>query len=94
MPPMKRGRKTVVLTFERLAMLLQSLQEPVRTLATTVALTEIRIGEVLALRWANVDIEKYVVPAGEAVYMGYSSTPKQRAAFAICNSVRLSESLF
>jgi hypothetical protein len=46
-PPMQRRRKTIVLTRERLATLLQVLQEPVKTLAITVAMTGLRIGEVL-----------------------------------------------
>jgi integrase len=56
-PPMQRRRKTIVLTIEQLAPLLQSLEEPVRMLAITVAMTGLRIGEVLALRWKNVDFD-------------------------------------
>jgi integrase len=80
LPPMQRRRKTVVLTCEQLATLLRSLQEPVKTLATTVAMTGLRIGEALALRWANVDFEKNVIRVREAVYAGHFSTPKTKSS--------------
>jgi integrase len=80
LPPMQRRRKTVVLTCEQLAMLLRSLQEPVRTLAITAAMTGLRIGEVLALRWNNVDLEKNVIRVREAVYAGHFSTPKTKSS--------------
>ncbi|HXA77649.1 MAG TPA: site-specific integrase [Candidatus Acidoferrales bacterium] len=68
------------MTFEQLAMLLRSLQEPVKTLATTVAMTGLRIGKVLALGWANADLEKNLVRVPEAVYMGHFSTPKTKSS--------------
>jgi integrase len=79
-PPMQRRRKTVVLTREQLATLLQSLQEPVRMLAITVAMTGLRIGEVLALRWKNVDFEKSLIHVREAVYEGNLSSPKSKSS--------------
>jgi integrase len=80
LPPMQRRRKTAVLTCEQLAMLLRSLQEPAKTLAITAAMTGLRIGEVLALRWANVDLEKNVIRVREAVYAGHFSTPKTKSS--------------
>jgi integrase len=77
---MQRRRKTVVLTCEQLATLLQSLQEPVRMLAITVAMTGLRIGEVLALRWMNVDFEKSLIRVREAVYEGNLSSPKSKSS--------------
>jgi integrase len=77
---MQRRRKTVVLTREQLATLLQSLQEPVRMLAITVAMTGLRIGEVLALRWKNVDFEKSLIHVREAVYEGNLSSPKSKSS--------------
>jgi integrase len=80
LPPMQRRRKTVVLTSEQLAMLLRSLRDPVKTLAVTAAMTGLRIGEVLALRWSNVDLEKDVIRVREAVYDGHFSTPKTKSS--------------
>jgi len=80
MPPMQRRRKTVVLTREQLAQLLCSLTEPVKTLAITVSMTGLRIGEVLALRWKNVNFEKHLIHVREAVYEGHLSSPKSRSS--------------
>ena len=80
MPPMQRRRKTIVLTRGQLATLLQVLQEPVKTLAITAAMTGLRIGEVLALRWKNVDFDKCVIRVREAVYEGNLSSPKSRSS--------------
>jgi len=79
-PPMQRRRKTLVLTLEELATLLQSLQEPVRLLAITLAMTGLRIGEVLALRWKNVDFDKSLIHVREAVYEGNLSSPKSKSS--------------
>ena len=79
-PSMQRRRKTIVLTLEQLAILLQSLQEPVKMLAITVAMTGLRIGEVLALRWGNVDFEKNLIRVREAVYEGNLSSPKSKSS--------------
>ncbi len=80
MPPMQRRRKTIVLTRGQLATLLQVLQEPVKTLAITAAMTGLRIGEVLALRWKNVDFDKCVIRVREAVFEGNLSSPKSRSS--------------
>jgi integrase len=80
MPPMQRRRKTVVPTFEQLAQLLRSLAEPVKTLAITVSITGLRIGEVLALRWKNVNFEKNLIHVREAVYAGNLSSPKSKSS--------------
>jgi integrase len=80
MPPMQRRRKTIVLTREQLATLLKVLQEPVKMLAITVAMTGLRIGEALALRWKNVDLEKDIIRVREAVYEGNISSPKSKSS--------------
>ena len=79
-PPMQRRRETIVLTREQLATLLQVLQEPIKTLAITVAMTGLRIGEVLALRWRSLDFEKGLIQVREAVYEGHLSSPKSKSS--------------
>jgi integrase len=79
-PSMQRRRKTIVLSLEQLAALLHSLQEPVKVLVITVAMTGLRIGEVLALRWKNVDFEKSLIHVREAVYEGNLSSPKSKSS--------------
>jgi integrase len=77
---MERRRKTVVLTLEQLATLLQVLREPLKMLVITVAMTGLRIGEVLALCWRNVDFEKSLIHVREAVYEGNLSSPKSKSS--------------
>ena len=49
-------------------------------LAITVAMTGLRIGEVLALRWKNVDFDKSLIHVREAVYRGNLSSPKSKSS--------------
>ena len=56
--------------------LLSALEEPGRTLVLMAVLTGMRIGELLALRWKNVDFEGKTIRVREAVYEGHNSTPK------------------
>jgi integrase len=49
-------------------------------LAITVAMTSLRVGEVLALRWKNVDFEKSLIRVREAVYEGNLSSPKSKSS--------------
>jgi integrase len=80
MPPAQRRRKTKVLTRAELALLLHTLKEPVKTLAITAAMTGLRIGEVLALRWKHVDLEKSLIRVREAIYEGNISSPKSKSS--------------
>ena len=61
-------------------MLLQSLHEPVKVLAITVAMRGLRIGEFLAIRWKNMDFEKSLTHVREAVYEGNLSSPKSKSS--------------
>ena len=51
--------------------LLKVLDGPVHTLVLSAVLTGMRIGELLALRWKNVDFERKVIRVREAVYEGH-----------------------
>jgi integrase len=64
------------LTIGEVARLLEVLKEPERTLVLTAVLTGMRIGELLALRWRNVDFVHRIIRVREAVYEGHNSTPK------------------
>jgi integrase len=58
----------------------KALEEPVRTLVLTAVLTGMRIGEILALRWKNVDVDRGIIRVRESVYEGHNSTPKTQGA--------------
>jgi integrase len=68
------------LTVGEVKRLLEALREPERTLVLTAVLTGMRIGELLALRWRNVDLERKVIRVREAVYEGHNSTPKTQGS--------------
>jgi integrase len=68
------------LTVGEVTRLLEALREPERTLVLAAVLTGMRIGELLALRWRNVDLERKVIRVREAVYEGHNSTPKTQGS--------------
>jgi integrase len=49
-------------------------------LAVTVAMTGLRIGEVLALHWKNVDFEKSLIHVRDAVYKGNPSSQEPKSS--------------
>jgi integrase len=67
------------LTVDEVTRLLRVLDGPAHTLVLSAVLTGMRIGELLALRWKNVDFERKVIRVREAVYEGHVSTPKTRS---------------
>jgi integrase len=79
LPPRERRRPRYFLTQDQVVRLLQALEEPLHTLVLTAVLTGLRIGELLALRWCNVDFDRKVIRVREAVYEGHFSTPKTQS---------------
>jgi integrase len=73
-------RGTEALSFEQVGQLLQELKEPVRTMALLAVLTGLRIGELLALRWEHVDLDKGNLRVTEALYRGIHGTPKTKGS--------------
>lgn len=76
LPPRPLRQPLRFLTVDEVTRLLRALEEPERTLVLTAVLTGMRIGELLALRWRNVDFERKIIRVREAVYEGHNSTPK------------------
>ncbi len=67
-----------ILTSEQIQRLLTALPEPSKSAATLLVLTGLRIGELLALRWKNVDLDAKVLHIKETVYEGHFDSPKTR----------------
>ena len=61
---------------EKIRELLDALPEPSRSLAWLLVLTGLRIGELLALRWRNADLESGTLRVVETVYDGHFDVPK------------------
>lgn len=83
LPRRTRIRTKAVLAPEQLRLLLGRLPEPSRSLVLLLMLTGMRIGELLALRWRNVDLLNGLLQVEETVYDGHFDEPKSR------HSVRL-----
>ena len=65
---------------DQLALLLNSLSEPCRTLVVIAVLTGLRIGELLALRWKHVDFTHDAIHVRETVYEGQFGSPKTKSS--------------
>ena len=78
LPRRLRSRQKSVLTPEQLRLLLARLSEPTRSLVFLLALTGLRVGELLALRWRNVDLDAGWLRVEETVYEGHFDEPKSR----------------
>ncbi len=74
----RRGpvKERAVIAPEKIRELLEALPEPSRSLAWLLVLTGLRIGELLALRWRNVDLECGVLRVTQSVYDGHFDEPK------------------
>lgn len=68
----------VLFSAEDFVKLLEQLDEPYRTMARLIALTGLRIGELLAVRWRCLDLEIGTLSVRESVYEGKFQSPKTR----------------
>lgn len=71
--------------------LVSSLSEPCRTLVLAAVLTGMRIGEILALRWKNLDLLREIIQVRESVTEGRFGSPKTRSSkrdVPICEPLR------
>jgi integrase len=75
-PPQPPRQDPEILTAGAFAQLLAHLQEPYKTMVTLAALTGLRIGEVLALRWQAVNLDSGTVRVSESVFQGQFQKPK------------------
>ncbi len=66
----KRRKKPFVLTIEQYFSLLDQLPEPYRTMAIVAQSTGLRVSEILALRWGDIDFERLTMRVTRKVVNG------------------------
>jgi len=76
LPEKKAVREKHVLQPDQISRLLSILEEPVRTMALVAILTGLRIGEILALRWQDLDLVSGQLRVEQACYRGLMGSPK------------------
>ncbi len=69
-----------VMTPEQLSSLLEKLPEPSRSLVWLLVLTGLRIGELLALRWQDIDLQVGLLRVCRTLYEGRFDEPKTRSS--------------
>lgn len=67
-----------VLAPEQLRKLILKLREPASSLVSLLVVSGLRIGELLALRWRNVDLQGMFIRVKETVYEGHFDSPKTK----------------
>jgi integrase len=80
MPERTLKRPHRFLITEELRRLIAEAEEPVRTIVLLAAMTGLRIGEILALRWGRVNLLAGTLRVEETCYHGHFGTPKTRAS--------------
>ena len=71
-------REKHIFELDQIPGLLTTLREPVRTIVTLGLLTGLRIGEILGLRWKDVDSGTGQIRVTQASYRGLLGTPKTK----------------
>ena len=67
-----------IVALNDLKALLEELPEPSRSIAALIVLSGLRIGEMLALRWCDVDLTTGTLRVRQTVYQGQFDTPKTK----------------
>jgi integrase len=80
LPERRQVREKRVLMPEQVARLLAVLREPIRTMIFLAILTGLRVGEILALRWQDVDLDQGELRVVQAVYRGCMGSPKTKGS--------------
>src|SRR5579885_1143429 len=80
MPERTLKRPHRFLTMEQVRRLVAACDEPVRTIVLLAAMTGLRIGEILALRWARISFVRATLRVEETCYEGHFGTPKTKAS--------------
>jgi integrase len=73
-------RETHVLTPQQIRSLLVLLAEPCRTMVLLGVLTGLRVGEILGLRWKDIDLVSGQLRVEQAIYRGMVGPPKTKGS--------------
>ncbi len=76
----KRSKVPIVLDVEEIAALLQLLKEPARTAVFLDVMTGLRVGELLALKWNDIDFEKSQISVTRSIVMQHIGDCKTEAS--------------
>ena len=79
-PERKRSRIPVVLSIVQIQALLDNLREPVRTMMLVYVSTGLRIGELLALQWRDIDFENLEISVTRSISLQHISECKTEAS--------------
>jgi integrase len=78
LPRRQRGTERIVLTPIQVRDIAAVLNEPARSVTLLLALTGLRVGELLALRWGCIDLTARMLRVCETVYDGHFDQPKTK----------------
>jgi integrase len=76
----KRTRILIVLSIEQVAALLRILKEPTRTMLFVAVFTGLRVGELLGLKWSDIDLQKMVIHVVLSIVMQHVGDCKTEAS--------------
>ena len=76
----KRTRTPIVLSIEQIAALLRILKEPTRTMVFLAVFTGLRVGELLGLKWKDIDFQKMEVHVIRLIVMQHVGDCKTEAS--------------
>jgi len=76
----KRARMPIVLSIEQIAALLRILKEPTRTMVFLAVFTGLRVGELLGLKWKDIDFQKMEVHVIRSIVMQHVGDCKTEAS--------------
>jgi len=91
LPEKKPVREKHILEPPIIPRLVAALEEPVRTMVLLALLTGLRVGEILALRWKDVDFTSGVIRVEQSYYRGITGSPKtkgSRRTLPLCTALR------
>src|SRR5260221_4379506 len=80
LPEYRPVREKHILTPEQVTALLDELREPFHTMVLLAILTGLRVGEILGLRWENVDFSLALMHVSQRYYRGQMDTPKTKSS--------------